>query len=137
MPTIEAAMSIAASGLRAQSSRMRVIAENVANADSTAATPGGDPYRRQVPVFEAELNRAMGVEQVRMARTTPDRSDFSIRYEPGHPAADDQGYVKYSNVNTLIELMDLRAAQRSYEANLSVIENGRAMLTRTLDLLRR
>jgi flagellar basal-body rod protein FlgC len=137
MPTFEAAMSIAASGLRAQSSRMRIIAENVANADSTATTPGGDPYRRQVPVFQAELDRATGEERVRMVRTTPDRSDFTMRYEPGHPAADDQGYVKYSNVNALIELMDLRAAQRSYEANLDVIENSRAMLSRTLDLLRR
>ena len=137
MPKIEDAMAIAAAGLRAQSSRMRVIAENVANADSTATTPGGDPYRRRIPVFEAELDRQLGMQRVRMTETAPDSSDFSLQYEPGHPAADAQGYVKYSNVNALVELMDLRDAQRSYEANLNVIENSRMMLTRTLDLLRR
>jgi flagellar basal-body rod protein FlgC len=137
MPDLESALSIAASGLRAQSSRMRIIAENVANADSTATTPGGDPYRRQIPVFQEELDRATGLSKVEMSRTEPDSAGFQIRYEPGHPAADEQGYVKYSNVNALIELMDLRSAQRAYEANLNVIENSRAMLTRTLDLLRR
>jgi flagellar basal-body rod protein FlgC len=137
MPRIDNVMSIAASGLRAQSARMRVIAENVANADSTAQTAGGDPYRRRIPMFESELDRATGVERVHMSRTVPDSADFTVRYEPGHPAADQQGYVKYSNVNALIELMDLRAAQRAYEANLNVIENSRTMLSRTLDLLRR
>jgi flagellar basal-body rod protein FlgC len=137
MPQLESALAIAASGLRAQSSRMRIIAENVANADSTATTPGGDPYRRQIPVFQQELDRATGLPRVEMSRTEPDSSDFDIRYEPGHPAADAQGYVKYSNVNALIELMDLRSAQRAYEANLNVIENSRAMMSRTLDLLRR
>lgn len=137
MPDLESALAIAASGLRAQSSRMRIIAENVANADSTATTPGGDPYRRQIPVFQQELDRATGLPRVEMSRTEPDTGDFEIRYEPGHPAADDQGYVKYSNVNSLVELMDLRSAQRAYEANLNVVENSRAMMTRTLDLLRR
>ena len=137
MPKIDDVMSIAASGLRAQSARMRVIAENVANAESTSQTPGGDPYRRRIPVFEAELDRVTGAHRVSMTRTEPDSSDFSVRYEPGHPAADEGGYVKYSNVNALVELMDLRSAQRAYDANLSVIENSRAMLTRTLDLLRR
>jgi flagellar basal-body rod protein FlgC len=137
MPQLESAMSIAASGLRAQSARLRIIAENVANADSTATEAGGDPYRRRIPVFQAELDRATGLDRVALTRTAPDMSDFSIRYEPGHPAADGGGYVKYSNVNALIELMDMRSAQRAYEANLSVIENSRAMLTRTLDLLRR
>lgn len=137
MSRIDDVISIAASGLHAQSARMRVIAENVANADSTAQTPGGDPYRRRIPVFATELDRATGVERVEMTRTIPDTGDFTIRYEPGHPAADEQGYVKYSNVNALIELMDLRAAQRAYEANLNVIENSRTMLSRTLDLLRR
>lgn len=137
MAEIESAMSIAASGLRAQSARMRVIAENVANADSTATTPGGDPYRRRIPVFQEMLDRSTGLPTVEMTRTAPDTSDFSIRYEPGHPAADTLGYVKYSNVNALIELMDLRSAQRAYEANLNVIENARSMQSRTLDLLRR
>jgi flagellar basal-body rod protein FlgC len=137
MAELESVLSIAASGLRAQSARLRIIAENVANADSTATTPGGDPYRRRIPVFQAELDRVTGVPQVDMTRTAPDMSDFDIRYEPGHPAADGLGYVKYSNVNALIELMDMRAAQRAYEANLNMIENSRAMLSRTLDLLRR
>jgi len=137
MSEIESTLAIAAYGLRAQSARMRVIAENVANADSTATTPGGDPYRRRIPVFQTELDRATGLTKVEMTRTAPDQSDFDLRYEPGHPAADADGYVKYSNVNALIELMDMRSAQRSYEANLDVIENSRAMLSRTLDLLRR
>jgi flagellar basal-body rod protein FlgC len=137
MAQLESAMSIAATGLRAQSARMRVIAENVANADSTATTAGGDPYRRRIAVFQAELDRATGLPHVEMTRTAPDTSEFSIRYEPGHPAADELGYVKYSNVNALIELMDLRSAQRAYEANLNVIENARSMQSRTLDLLRR
>lgn len=116
---------------------MRVLAENVANASSTGRNPGEDPYRRQIPVFEAELDRALGVERVRMADVALDRSAFTQRYEPGHPAANEEGYVSYPNVSTLIEMMDMRAAQRAYEANLNVIEQARAMATRTLDLLRR
>ncbi|MGD2133740.1 MAG: flagellar basal body rod protein FlgC [Maricaulaceae bacterium] len=134
---IDDVMSVAASGLHAQSARMRVIAENIANSASTSTEEGGDPYRRRIPVFEAELDRALGVERVAMTRTVPDAAEFVSRYEPGHPAADAEGYVKYSNVNPLIEMMDLRAAQRAYEANLNVIESSRSMLTRTLDLLRR
>lgn len=134
---IDDVMSVAASGLHAQSSRMRVIAENIANAASTSTEEGGDPYRRRIPVFESELDRALGVEKVAMTRTIDDASEFTVRYEPGHPAADAEGYVKYSNVNPLIEMMDLRAAQRAYEANLNVIESSRSMLSRTLDLLRR
>ncbi len=132
-PTIE----VAAAGMRAQAARMRIIAENVANASSTGQAPGEDPYRRQIPVFEAELDRAMGVERVRMADVALDRSAFTQRYEPGHPAADAEGYVMYPNVSTLIEMMDMRAAQRAYEANLNVIDQARSMAARTLDLLRR
>jgi len=130
-------LQIAASGLRAQSGRMRIIAENVANANSTGQTPEENPYRRRIPIFEAELDRATGADMVRMTRARPDMSDFRIVYEPGHPAADDQGYVKYPNVQTLIELMDMREAQRSYEANLATMEGSRRMMERTLDLLRR
>ena len=130
-------MMVAASGLKAQSGRMRIIAENVANADSTGRTPDDDPYRRQMPTFESELDRAKGVRTVRMNEITPDMSDFDTRYEPGHPAADADGYVKTPNVNTLIELMDMREAQRSFEANMNVMESSRAMLMRTIDLLRR
>lgn len=130
------ALQIAASGLRAQSGRMRIIAENVANANSTAQTPEGDPYRRRIPVFQAELDRTTGAEMVSMTRVRADRGDFRLVYEPGHPAANDEGYVKYPNVQTLVELMDMREAQRSYEANLNTMENARQMMQRTLDLLR-
>jgi flagellar basal-body rod protein FlgC len=129
------AMTVAASGLRAQQARMRVIAENIANADSTATVPGGEPYRRQSPVFEP---RPMaGGAGVVMTGVTPDTSDFNREYNPGHPAADAQGYVKTPNVNALTEALDMRQAQRAYEANLSVIETARSMQTRTLDLLKK
>lgn len=137
MKAVSGMIELAASALRAQSSRMRVIAENVANANSTAKEPGGAPYRRKVAVFEAELDRVMNIEMVKMSKARPDRSDFETRYEPGHPAADPDGYVKYPNVNPLVEMMDMRAASRAYQANLNVIENARSMLARTLDLLRR
>ncbi|MCP2670774.1 flagellar basal body rod protein FlgC [Maricaulaceae bacterium EIL42A08] len=130
-------LQIAAAGLRAQSARMRIIAENVANAESTGQTPDADPYRRQIPVFEAELNREVNGRVVRMSDVRADQSEFRLVYEPGHPAANDEGYVKYPNVSSLIELMDMRDAQRSYEANLTMVEGTRRMLERTLDLLRR
>jgi flagellar basal-body rod protein FlgC len=129
------AQSVAASALRAQQARMRVIAENLANANSTSRTPGGDPYRRQAPVFEpAKIDGATGV---RMAKVEPDQKPFKVEYEPGHPAADAQGYVKLPNVDSLVEALDMREAQRAYEANLNVIETARAMEMRTLDLLKK
>ncbi len=127
---------IAASGLTAQTGRMRVIAENMANANSTAHTPGGDPYRRQVPSFRAEFDRELQANVVRPGPIRPDRSEFSLRHEPGHPAADEDGYVKTPNVDPLIESMDMREAQRSYEANLNVVRAARGMVMRTLDILR-
>ncbi|MEC9250425.1 MAG: flagellar basal body rod protein FlgC [Pseudomonadota bacterium] len=130
-------MLVSAAGMRAQAARMRIISENIANAQSTSRETGGDPYRRQIPVFEAELNRTTGMTTVRMTDTVPDNSDFRLKLEPGHPAADADGYVQYSNVSTLVEMMDMREAMRSYEANLNMIENHRRMLERTLDLLRR
>jgi flagellar basal-body rod protein FlgC len=129
-------MQIAASGLRAQTGRMQVIAENVANADSTAQRPGGDPYRRKIPTFRSEMDRALEANTVTMGKTRPDPTDFRTKYEPGHPAADQNGYVKYPNVNSVIELNDMREAQRSYEANLNVIGATRRMIQRTIDLLR-
>ena len=129
-------MQIAASGLRAQTGRMQVIAENVANADSTAQRPGGDPYRRKIPTFRSEVDRALEANTVTMGKTRRDPTDFRTKYEPGHPAADLNGYVKYPNVNSVIELNDMREAQRSYEANLNVIGATRRMVQRTLDLLR-
>jgi len=134
-PPANAAQPIAATALRAEQARMRIIAENIANANSTSRTPGGDPYRRQVPVFEPmRIDAGQGVE---MVRVTPDKSDFKVEYDPGHPSADAEGYVKLPNVNTLIESLDMKAAQRAYEANLTVIETARAMQLRTLDLIRK
>jgi flagellar basal-body rod protein FlgC len=126
----------AASGLRAQSGRMKVIAENLANADSTADRAGGDPYRRRVPTFRGTLDREMGVRTVELGRIRPDQSAFRTRFEPGHPAANAEGEVKLPNVNSIIETMDMREAQRSYEANLNVIASARRMITRTIEILR-
>jgi flagellar basal-body rod protein FlgC len=134
-PPTNQTMAVAASALKAQQARMRIIAENLANADSTAKTPNGDPYRRQQPVFEpSKIDGAMGV---RMAEVRPDKSDFRSEYDPSHPAADAKGYVKRPNVDGLIEAMDMRAAQRAYEANLNVIETARSMESRTLDILKK
>jgi flagellar basal-body rod protein FlgC len=130
------ALHISAAGMKTQGSRLRLIAENMANADSLGKTPGADPYRRKVMTFENELDRSLGLEMVKVDSVVSDPSDFELRYEPNHPAADDKGYVKLPNVNTLIELSDMREAQRSYEANLKVIEASRTMLTRTIDILR-
>ena len=130
-----AAQAIATTALRAQQARMRVIAENMANANSTSRTAGGDPYRRQTPVFRPDKT-AIGTG-VKLARVEPDRKDFKVEYDPGHPSADAKGYVKLPNVDTLVEAMDMREAQRAYEANLNVIETARAMDMRTLDLLKK
>lgn len=129
-------IQVAVSGLKAQSGRMRVIAENLANADSTGTAPGADAYRRRVPTFQSRLDRTIGAQTVALGRIESDNSDFRIRHEPGHPAADANGNVKYPNVNSLIETMDMREAQRSYEANLNVIGTTRRIVQRTLDILR-
>ena len=129
-------LAIAASGLRAQAGRIRVISENIANADSTAQRPGGDPYRCRVPTFRAEMDRALEARVVAVGPVRTDQTDFRTRYEPGHPAADATGVVKYPNVNSLIEMTDMRDAQRSYEANVNVIGATRRMIQRTLDILR-
>ncbi|HEY5305863.1 MAG TPA: flagellar basal body rod protein FlgC [Pseudolabrys sp.] len=129
-------MAIAASGLRAQAGRMRIISENIANADSTANTPDAQPYRRKVPTFQTEVDRALDVNLVGLGRTRTDGSDFRLKYEPGNPAADKNGNVKYPNVNPLLEMTDMREAQRSYEANINVISATRRMLQRTIDILK-
>ena len=129
-------MSIAASGLRAQAGRMRIISENIANADSTPTTPGGDPYRRKVPTFVSELDRMIDARVVTLGKTRIDNSEFRLKYEPGHPAADKNGNVKYPNVNGLVEMMDMREAQRSYEANVNVISATRRMMMRTMEILK-
>ena len=129
-------MSIATSGLRAQAGRMRVISENIANADSTAQTAGGDPYRRKVPTFSSALDRSLDAQVVTLGRIRPDQSSFRIKHEPGNPAADASGNVKYPNVNAMVEMTDMRDAQRSYEANLNIISATRRMIQRTLDILK-
>ena len=135
IPPSNSAMAVAASALKAQQSRMRIIAENIANAESTANVAGGQPYRRQTPVFQARnVNGATGVV---LAEVRPDQSNFRMEYDPSHPAANAEGYVQRPNVDTLVEAMDMREAQRAYEANLNVIETARTMETRTLDLLKR
>ena len=134
-PMTGATQSIAATALRAQQARMRVIAENMANANSVSRQPGGDPYRRQVPVFTPVKTDAG--QGVRVARVEPDRKDFRNVYDPGHPSADASGYVKLPNVDTLGEALDMKEAQRAYEANLNVIETARAMEMRTLDMLKK
>ena len=130
------ALNISADALKAQGTRLRVIAENVANADSTAQRPGGEPYRRRVVTFSRVLDHELGVQSVEVDGITPDRSPFGQRFEPGHPAADAKGYVWTPNVNALLEMADMREAQRSYEANLKVIQSSRAMLQQTIDILR-
>jgi len=135
IPPRNDAMAVASSALKAQQSRMRIIAENIANAESTAREAGGTPYRRQIPVFEARnVNGATGVA---MAEVRPDQRDFRQDYDPSHPAANAEGYVLRPNVDTLIEAMDMREAQRAYEANLNVIETARNMASRTIDILKR
>lgn len=129
-------MMISAAGMRAQSVRMRVIAENLANAETVGMKPGDEPYRRKVVNFASELDRVTGAEEVKVKDVTEDQTPFGSRFDPGHPAADPNGYVKTPNVNTLVEVSDMRQAQRTYEANLNVIDSARSMLMRTIDLLR-
>ena len=129
-------LEISAAGMRAQGTRLRVISENLANADSTGEAPDDLPYRRQVVTFRNLFDRALGADTIEVANVVEDPSQFNRRYEPGHPSADDDGYVLYPNVNTLVEMMDMREAQRSYEANLNAIEVARSMISKTIELLR-
>lgn len=133
---IDPSQAIAASALRAQQQRMRIIAENIANADTTSTAGGGEPYRRQTAIFQP-LEMASGEKGVRVASVRADPSPFKTEYNPQHPAADAKGYVKMPNVDPLIEALDMKEAQRAYEANLSVIETSRSMAGRTLDILKK
>jgi flagellar basal-body rod protein FlgC len=129
-------LRISAAGMQAQGTRMRTISENLANADSLASEPGGQPYRRKMVTFKNTLDKQIGAEMVKADKVVTDKAEFKKRYDPSHPAADAEGYIQTPNVNPLIEVMDLRQAQRSYEANLNVIETSKTMLLRTIDLLR-
>ncbi len=137
MTDMQDAMTISAYGMRAQGERTRVISENIANAETTALNAQGDPYSRKVITFKNALDREYGHNLVKVEDIADDRrQDFQLKFMPDHPAANEEGYVKMPNVNILIELNDMREAQRSYEANLGMIENSKAMMFRTIDLLR-
>ncbi|GBQ92986.1 flagellar basal body rod protein FlgC [Acetobacter nitrogenifigens DSM 23921 = NBRC 105050] len=129
-------LNISAAGMDAQSQRLRVVAENLANQDTTGSTPGADPYRRKTITFQNEVDRQSGVPTVRVKKIGQDMSDFETEYDPSHPAADARGYVKKPNVNTMVEVMDAHEAQRSYEANLNTLQATRSMMTRAIDLLK-
>ena len=136
MDELTKSTEIAISGMKAQSQRLRVVSENLANSDSLAQTPEGTPYRRKVVTFKNELDRATGINKVKVDKVRADSAEFQRRYDPKHPAADRDGYVLAPNVNPLSELMDMREAQRSYEANMNVINTSRTMLSRTVEMLR-
>ena len=133
---LSSAMAIAAAGMRVQATRLQVTAENLANAATTGTAPGVEPFRRRTVSFAGREDRELGLELVDVRRFGLDPTPFELRHQPGHPAADAAGYVKYPNVNPLIELVDMREAQRSYEANLNALQLARGMIGRTLDLLR-
>lgn len=136
MDPLVASMKVAASGLEAQSTRIRIVSENLANARSTGDTPGADPYRRKTVTFVSELDRAVGASLVEVDRLAEDESEFSAEFDPGNPAADEKGMVKLPNVNVLVEMADMREANRSYEANLQSIKQSRDLISATIDLLR-
>lgn len=129
-------MKIAAAGMRAQGTRLKVISENIANADSLSPEPGGDPYRRKVVTFQNVLDRSIGTNLVKVRDIDVDSSEFRKNYNPGHPAADKAGYVRLPNVNALVEMMDMREAQRTYEANVRIVDVSKKLMARTVDLLR-
>ena len=129
-------MAVAASGLRAQTDRMKVIAENIANAGSTSPIKGGDPYRRKIATVTQNFDSELGATLVNPGKPLPDKSDFKSQYDPGNPTADSQGYVKLPNVDSLVEIMDMRDAQRSYEADLQMMDTSKQMMARTVDLLK-
>lgn len=137
MADLESATAIAASGLRVQAARMRIISENMANADSTATVAGGDPYRRRSLAFKAFMDKEAGGEAVKVFGTRSDPTPFKVKFDPANPGAGPDGFVKLPNVDPMIELVDMREAQRAYEANLNMIESTRTMKRSTLDLLRR
>lgn len=129
-------MLISASGMKVQNVRMRIIAENLANQDSVATAPGEDPYRRKSLTFQNVLDRETGINKVEVKKVLYDQAEFGMRYDPGHPAADETGYIKTTNVNGLVELMDMKQAQRSYESNLNAMDVSKNLIMRTVDLLR-
>ena len=136
MDPLKSIAQIAASGMQAQSSRLQIVAENVANADSTGSTPGAEPYRRKTISFEEMLDRDSGLSMVQVSEIGRDETPFTLRHDPAHPAADENGFVKVSNVSPILEMANMREASRSYEANMNMFEAGRKMRSQLLDLLK-
>lgn len=136
MDDIIRTIRISSAGMRVQGTRLRVISQNIANADSLPQKPDENPYRRKLVTFKNELDKSLGLDTVRVHRLHTDKSEFGKKYDPAHPAADPDGYVKTPNVNTMIEMMDMREAQRSYEANLNLIKSSKTMLNSVIDVLR-
>ena len=136
MDDLISSLKISAAGMKVQGTRLRVISENLANADSLPTGPGKSPYRRKNILFQNVMNRELGLNLVKVKKIGVDKSEFNLRFDPSHPAANEKGYVQTPNVKTLFEVMDMREAQRSYEANLTAIRSARSMMKRTIDLLR-
>lgn len=136
MADLNRILDISATGMDAQTMRLRVIAENIANQDTTGSSPGADPYRRKTIAFEKVIDKATGTEGVKVKLIGRDSGDLPQRYDPANPAADANGYVKVPNINSFVEVMDMREAERSYSANLSVMQATRGMLHKTIDLLK-
>jgi flagellar basal-body rod protein FlgC len=136
LDSLQASLAIASSGLEAQSTRMRIVSENLANANSTGRTSGSDPYQRKTVTFDAAMDRAAGAQLVKIKELGVDHAPFRVDYDPGHPAADKSGYVKLPNVNMMIEMADMREVNRSYEANLQIVKQVRSMFGMTIDLLK-
>jgi flagellar basal-body rod protein FlgC len=134
--SLSTTLTISASGMDAQTTRLRVIAENLANQDTTGSAPGADAYRRKTISFESRMDAAAGTETVRVKRIGQDKGDLPLRWDPANPAANTDGYVKLPNVNNFVELMDMREAERSYSANLAVMQATRSMLNRTIEMLK-
>ena len=136
MDYLNSAIRVAASGLDAENVRLRVVSENIANSKSTSNIAGGDPYQRKMVAFTSELDRASSATEVKVDSVMRDTSDFQLEYDPAHPAANNEGFVKFPNVNVLVEMADMRDANRSYEANLQVLKQARDLISLTIDLLR-
>ena len=133
---LQKALSISARGMNVQTTRLRVIAENLANQDTTGTSPGTQPYRRKTVTFANAVDKSVGAETVKVKKVGRDMGELPLRFDPGHPAADERGYVKVPNVNSFVEVMDLKEAQRSYSANLNVLQVSRGMISRTIEMLR-
>jgi flagellar basal-body rod protein FlgC len=133
---LNTSLQVSAAGMDAQTARIKIVAENLANQNTTGSTPGAEAYRRRTVSFQSSLDKVLGVETVGVKKVGVDKSDQPLKYDPGNPAADKNGYVKMPNVNSFVELMDMRDAEQAYSANLNVASTTRTMLNRTLDLIK-